>query len=253
MPPRLVLPRSPRSCRRGRPWSASAARRTRRRRRRLTGLQLRDGRLAADLEAIERDRARLSDERSAAEAEAAVQRRAMATPVPARDLDLEAAVTEADRELAEALAELAALRTASQAQGEQLAALRRAEAARQAESETARRRLAEAERRAAEETAAAADVEARRAEVTERHETARDVPGTSAGRRVDGPGDARGRADGARDGGGGTGRDGRPGRHGFRGGRGAARSSGGPGGPSGRGGAPPDRTGGTQGRWPPAG
>ena len=51
----------------------------------------------------------------------------MATPVPARDLDLEAAVTEADRELAEALAELATLRTASQAQGEQLAALRRAE------------------------------------------------------------------------------------------------------------------------------
>ncbi len=139
----------------------------------LTGLQLRDGRLAADLEAIERDRARLSDERTAAEAEAAIQRRAMATPVPARDLDLEAAVTEADRELAEALAELAALRTASQAQGEQLAALRRAEAAREAESETARRRLAEAERRAAEETAAAADVEARRAEVTERHETAR--------------------------------------------------------------------------------
>jgi chromosome segregation protein len=139
----------------------------------LTGLQLRDGRLAADLEAIDRDRARLSDERSAAEAEAAVQRRTMATPVPARDLDLEAAVTEADRELAEALAELATLRTASQAHGEQLAALRRAEGARQAESETARRRLAEAERRAAEETAAAADVETRRAEVTERYETAR--------------------------------------------------------------------------------
>ena len=139
----------------------------------LTGLQLRDGRLAADLEAIERDRARLTDERSAAEAEAAVQRRAMATPVPARDLDLEAAATEADRELAEALAELAALRTASQAQGEQLAAMRRAESARQAESETARRRLVEAERRAKEETAAAAEVEARRAEVTERHATAK--------------------------------------------------------------------------------
>ena len=39
-----------------------------------------------------------------------VQRRAMAAPVVARDLDLEAAVTEADRELAEALAELATLR-----------------------------------------------------------------------------------------------------------------------------------------------
>ncbi len=139
----------------------------------LTGLQLRDGRLAADLEAIGRDRARLADERATAEAEAAVQRRATTTPVPTRDLDLEAAVTEADRELAEALAELATLRSSSQAQGEQLAALRRAEAARQAETETARRRLAEAERRAAEETAAATTVEDRRAEVAARLETAR--------------------------------------------------------------------------------
>jgi chromosome segregation protein len=139
----------------------------------LTALQLLDGRLAADLEAIERDRARLSDERARAEAEAAAQRRSMATPVPARDLDLEAAVTEADRELAEALAELATLRTASQAHGEHLVALRRAEAARQAEAETARRRLAEADRRAAEEAAAASAVEERRAEVTVRHEAAR--------------------------------------------------------------------------------
>ena len=54
--------------------------------------------------------------------EAGVQRRAMAAPVPARDLDLEAAVTEADRVLAEALAELAMLRSASQARGEELAA-----------------------------------------------------------------------------------------------------------------------------------
>jgi chromosome segregation protein len=136
----------------------------------LTALQLRDGRLAADLDAIERDRARLLDERATAETEAALQRRAIATPVPARDLDLEAALTEADRELAGALAELATLRTASQAHGEQLAALRRAESARQAEAETARRRLTEAERRAAEEIAAAAAVEERRAAVVVRHE-----------------------------------------------------------------------------------
>jgi chromosome segregation protein len=139
----------------------------------LTTLQLREGRLAADLEAIERDRARLSDERATAEAEAAAQRRATATPVPARDLDLEAAVTEADRELAEALAELATLRTASQAQGEQLAALRRAEAARQAEAETARRRLAEAERRAQEESDSAASVAERRIGIEDRLEAAR--------------------------------------------------------------------------------
>ena len=83
----------------------------------LTGLQLRDGRLAADLEAIERDRVRLADERAAAESDAAGQRRAMAAPVPARDVDLEAAVTEADRVLAEALAELATLRSASAGPG----------------------------------------------------------------------------------------------------------------------------------------
>ncbi len=139
----------------------------------LTTLQLREGRSAAELEAIERDRGRLSDERATAEAEAALQRRATATPIPARDLDLEAAVTEADRELAEALAELASLRTATQAQGEQLAALRRAEAARQAEAETARRRLTEAERRAVEEADAASAVVARRAGIADRFEAAK--------------------------------------------------------------------------------
>ena len=131
----------------------------------LTGLQLRDGRLAADLEAIERDRVRLADERAAAESDAAGQRRAMAAPVPARDVDLEAAVTEADRVLAEALAELATLRSASAARDEDAAAVRRAEAIRAAEAETATRRLADAERRAAEERAAATTAIARRDEV----------------------------------------------------------------------------------------
>ncbi len=54
----------------------------------------------------------------------------MAAPVPTRDLDLEAVLGEAERELADALAELGTLRTASQAHGEELAALRRAAAAR---------------------------------------------------------------------------------------------------------------------------
>ncbi len=64
-------------------------------------------------------------------------------------------LAEADRELAHALAELGTLRTARQAQGEELAALRRAAAARQAEDETARRRLVEIERRADEAAAQA--------------------------------------------------------------------------------------------------
>jgi chromosome segregation protein len=134
----------------------------------LTELQLRDGRLAADLEAIERDRGRLADERAAAEADVATQRRAMAVAVPARDVDLEAAVSEADRELAEALAELATLRSASRARGEDVAAVRRAEAAREAEAETARRRLAEAERRAGEERAAAEVAAGKRDELVDR-------------------------------------------------------------------------------------
>ncbi|MGH2477822.1 MAG: AAA family ATPase, partial [Candidatus Limnocylindrales bacterium] len=139
----------------------------------LTDLQLRDGRLASEQEAIERDRRRLVDERTTAEADAVTQRRAMASPVPSRDLDLEAAVTEADRVLAEALAELATLRSATHARGEELAALRRAEAARGAEAETARRRLAEAERHVADEVASASDVEARQAEATGRLDAAR--------------------------------------------------------------------------------
>ncbi len=118
----------------------------------LTVLQLREARLAGDLDAIERDRIRLADERGAAEATVADQRRALAaTGVPPREVELEAALTEAERYLAEALAELAALRAADRARGEELAAVRRAEAAREAELETARRRLTEAERRAADE------------------------------------------------------------------------------------------------------
>ncbi len=127
-----------------------------------TAAQLRDARLTSDLEALERDRRRLLDERAAAEAELVVGRRALATQVPPRDLDLEAALGEAERELAHALTELGALRTARQAHGEELAALRRAAAARQAESETARRRLVEIERRSAEEAAQVATAVGRR-------------------------------------------------------------------------------------------
>ena len=116
-----------------------------------TSAQLRDARLASDLDALERDRRRLLDERAAAEAEMALGRRSIAAPVPPPDLDLGATLGEAERELADALAELAALRSARQAHGQELAALRRAAAARQAEAETARRRLAEVEHRAAEE------------------------------------------------------------------------------------------------------
>ena len=68
----------------------------------------------------------------------AIQRRSLALEPPARDHDLDSALAEADRLLAEANAELVALRAASQARGEEAAAIRRAEAARHAEAETAR-------------------------------------------------------------------------------------------------------------------
>jgi chromosome segregation protein len=130
----------------------------------LTELQLRDAKLASEQESIDRDRRRLVEERATAEGEVAAGRRAMAVPMPARDLDLEAALTEAERELADALAELAGLRAAHRAQGEELAAVRRAAAARQAELETARRRVAEVERRSGEEAGRAAAAEAVRIE-----------------------------------------------------------------------------------------
>jgi len=132
----------------------------------LTELQLRDARAASDAAAARRDRQRLEQELGAAEGDLAVQRREQAAPVPARDLALAAAMSEAERSLAEALEELGSVRAARQAHGEELSALRRVEAARAAEMETAARRLADATRAAADERATADDV-ARRLEAAE--------------------------------------------------------------------------------------
>ena len=127
-----------------------------------TEARLRDARLASELEAVERDRQRLTDERAAAEAELVVARRALAEPIPARDIDLEAALSTAERDLAEAMAELTTLRSSKQAAGEELAALRRVAATREAEQETARRHLADVDQRASEAAAEAHAATARR-------------------------------------------------------------------------------------------
>jgi chromosome segregation protein len=137
----------------------------------LTSLQLEEARLTGDLAALGRDRERLQAERGAAESELSERRRALAVPVPPRDLEAEAALGEAERALSDALAELATLRAARQARGEQLAALRRAEAARQAERDLAARRLADAERRA-DETAAGSRAVAERVAHLERERAA---------------------------------------------------------------------------------
>ena len=128
----------------------------------VTALGLRGARAAGEIEAVARDRVRIAEERGAADADLGTQRRIMAEAVPERDLELEAALGEADRSLAEALAELGSLRAASRARGDELTALKRAEAARASEAETARRRSAEAARRVTDERAKAAEVEARR-------------------------------------------------------------------------------------------
>jgi chromosome segregation protein len=127
----------------------------------LTELQLRDARLVSEAEAAARDRERLAAERAAVEADLEHQRRDLAAPVAAPDLALAAAVAEAERALAEALEELGAMRATSQVRDEEAAALRRVQAARAAELETARRRLVEAGR-VAEAEAAASDEAARR-------------------------------------------------------------------------------------------
>jgi chromosome segregation protein len=128
----------------------------------VTELGLRQARAEAEVAAIARDRIRLGNELAGREAELAQQRRALAAPVPDRDLALEASVVEADQALAEALGELGALRAATRARGEELAALRRAEAARAAETETARRQVADAERRAGDLGRRLAEIEERR-------------------------------------------------------------------------------------------
>jgi chromosome segregation protein len=132
----------------------------------LTELQLREARAVSDVGAAERDRQRLEAELATVEADLALARRELAVPIPARDAALSEAVADGERSLAEALGELGAIRAAQQVKGEALAALRRVEAARTAELETGRRRLANAERQAVDERSQA-DEGARRMEEAE--------------------------------------------------------------------------------------
>jgi chromosome segregation protein len=138
----------------------------------LEAARLREARVAAERAAVDRDRERLVSERESALAQAVAERRAIALPIPERDLEVEAEVAEAERALTDALGELGALRAAARAGDEERAAVRRAEAARTSEVETSRRRLADAERRAREERGAA-DASARRLAEQEQESSAR--------------------------------------------------------------------------------
>jgi len=128
----------------------------------LNGLQLAEARLLGDIEALDRDVRRLGDERAAAETDMATQRRSLALPGGDVDSAALAAIADAERALAEALARLAELRASSRSQGEAAAAVRHAEGARQAEAETSRRRVGDLEQRVRAERAALASAEQRR-------------------------------------------------------------------------------------------
>ena len=119
----------------------------------LTSARLGQGRAESALESLGRDRARLEAERVQLEARIAESRRVAATPIQAPDAADEAELAEAERALAEAIAELAQLRVAARAVGDREAAIRRAEAARAADIEAARRRAGEARRAVAEQEA----------------------------------------------------------------------------------------------------
>ena len=130
----------------------------------LTDARLADGRVRAELTAIDRDADRIAAETTVVVGDLERDRRVLAEPEPARDLDAEAAAEGVTRALAEARAEVAALRSTTRAEDAEQAAVRRAGEARSAELETARRRLADAVRRAEAERAAAAEATGRRTE-----------------------------------------------------------------------------------------
>jgi chromosome segregation protein len=120
----------------------------------LTAVQLREVRIGGDLDSLDGERQRSEAECEAAAASLESRRRELASPTPQPDAGLEDALRGADRALAEAVAELAAMRAARDEQGEQHALIR-AQAARAHEVEATGRRASEARQRAIEQRAAA--------------------------------------------------------------------------------------------------
>ncbi len=139
----------------------------------LTAARLGQGRAESTLESLGRDRTRLAAERGQLEARIGESRRVAATPIPGADAAEEAELAEAERALAEAIAELAQLRIAAREAGDREAAIRRAEAARAADLEAARRRAGEARRAVGEQEARVA----RAVDAAERSAARRDDAG----------------------------------------------------------------------------
>jgi chromosome segregation protein len=149
---------------------------------RLTELRLEDGRLAADAAGEERERERAHVELEASTRELEEARRTAAAPVPGPDVELEAALTAAELALAEATAEIAALRATERADDTAVEAVRRAVATRAAEIEMARRLVEDAAGRTEEERRQAAIATIRRREAEARLGGARQALEEASGR-----------------------------------------------------------------------
>jgi chromosome segregation protein len=145
----------------------------------LTTARIAQGRAESALEALQRDRRRISSEREAAADRIETARRAAALPLPEEEPSIAGGFDEIELALAQAVAEVAQLRAAARAAGDREAVLRRAEAARAADVETARRRAAGAaaalrdqQARLARAQAAADAAEARQADALQRQSVA---------------------------------------------------------------------------------
>jgi chromosome segregation protein len=115
-------------------------------RERLTAARLRAGSIDAASAAIDRDRVRLTTERTTVEAALAADRRRAAVPLPEPDHQLEADLRAAEASLDAATRELHDVRSAVDAVSAEREARRRGDATRAADLDVARRRLAELER-----------------------------------------------------------------------------------------------------------
>jgi len=128
----------------------------------LTAARIRAGQQQAEAEATGRDRTRLEAERTALEAQLSTDRRAAAVTVHRADPGLEHELREADAALTTAVRQLGETRTSTIAATAERESLQRAEAARVADLDLARRRVVELEREAAEEGARVANALATR-------------------------------------------------------------------------------------------
>lgn len=139
----------------------------------LAALELEAATAVAEDAAVARDRERLAGERAAAESELAERRRELALPPAALDEVLEGDLVETERALAEARAEVAALRSASARRSEAEAAWHRAAGARADELAALRRRVAAADEARREAGAAVAAAHTHAVSAAQALETAR--------------------------------------------------------------------------------